>query len=83
MMRAPLQTHFNGDYRFHFHKYMVYAYEADFKKVVSIRLVYFLRLVSLGFVLNHVVTVIVAIILSAMHALSISASWFAVGSFGC
>lgn len=29
-------AHFNGDPRFHFHKYMVYAYEADFKRVVSI-----------------------------------------------
>ncbi|XP_057546351.1 MLO-like protein 1 [Amaranthus tricolor] len=29
-------THCNGNQRFNFHKYMVYAYEADFKRVVSI-----------------------------------------------
>ncbi|KAK9671932.1 hypothetical protein RND81_12G064700, partial [Saponaria officinalis] len=30
-------AHRNGDQTFDFHKYMVYAYEADFKTVVSIR----------------------------------------------
>lgn len=29
-------THCNGNQRFNFHKYIVYAYEADFNKIVSI-----------------------------------------------
>jgi mlo protein len=37
-----LQTHCRGNLKFNFHKYMMRALEADFKKVVGIRLVIFI-----------------------------------------
>lgn len=50
MRMGFILTHFNGDYRFHFHKYLVYAYEADFKKVVSISwFLWLLAVMSLSF----------------------------------
>ncbi|XP_074302706.1 MLO-like protein 15 [Silene latifolia] len=37
MRMGFILAHCNGNQRFNFHNYVVYAYEADFKKVVSIR----------------------------------------------
>ncbi|KNA12564.1 hypothetical protein SOVF_124830 [Spinacia oleracea] len=36
MRTGFILTHCNGNLRFNFHKYIVYAYEADFHKIVSI-----------------------------------------------